>query len=330
MYSVLSTQYSVLGIEYSARGGGPLPIDGERIDRAAVVWTRGSGCRELAEVIAGDAAVRVNADPVATCIDTGATLMVSRRLSSFDLCNVAVPSGFSADEITGVVATVGSGPHSSLAAAIAERIGRGLDVPARAVYAHGGSKTTPAATRIVQELDAQFPGLDIEAVGAASPEAIVQDLPEGTLLVIGAPGGSWFQRQFFGPGARIRHKASGGTVVVRAAPARVYQVMEPPTAFGPHMRVADAVAVGIGDAVVASESALLGVVSAAMLNGADSDTELGALAKETASLAPEETIVHARNLDDNTDTTSIPVVDGSGKLIGIYRAGTSGSLNTEY
>lgn len=246
--------------------------------------------------------------------------MVSRRLSSFDLCSVAAPSGFSADETIGVVAAVGSGPHSSLAAAVAERIGRSLGVSASAVYAHGSSGPTPAAARIVQELDDRFPDLRIEAVGAASPEAMVHALPEGTLLVVGAPGGSWFQRQFFGPGARIKHKASGGTIVVKAAPARVYQVMEPPTAFGPHMRVADALVVGAGDVVVTSESALLGVVPAATLHMADRDAELGALAREAAFLAPEETIAHARDLIDDTDSMTVPVVDGSGDLVGVYHA----------
>ncbi len=300
-----------------------MSIDRQPTDEPTVVWTRGSGCRELAEVISGDAAIRADSDPAATCIRTGAALMVSRRLSSFDLCSVAVPSGFSADKITGVVAAVGSGPHSSLAAAVAERIGRSLKIPARAVYAHGSPGPTPAATRIVQELDDQFPDLRIEAVGAASPEAMVQALPAGTLLVVGAPGGSWFQRQFFGPGARIKHKTSGGTIVVKAAPVRVYQAMEPPTAFGPHMRVADALAVGVGDVVVASESVLLGVVSAAALNAADPDAELGELAPETAFLAPEETIGHARDLIDDTDSMTIPVLDGSGNLVGVYRSGTA-------
>lgn len=296
-----------------------MPIEPHRAEGLPVVWTRGSGCRELAEVISGDAAIRVESDPAATCIRTGAGLMVSRRLSSFDLCSVAVPSGFSADETAGVVAAVGSGPHSSLAAALAQRIGHKLGVSARAVYAHGSEEQTPAADRIVKELDDQFPGLRIEAIGAASPEAMVQQLPGGTLLIVGAPGGSWFQRQFFGPGARIKHKASGGTIVVKAAPVRVYQAMEPPAAFGPHMRVADAMAVGTGDAVVASERTLLGVVPTAVLATADPDAELGALASEVAFLAPEEAVETAADLVEGVGISAIPVVDGSGSLVGIYR-----------
>lgn len=274
-------------------------------------------------MISGDTAIRVDSDPVATCIDTRATLMVSRRLSSFDLCSVVVPSGFSADETTGVVAAVGSGPHSSLAAAVAEGIGQSLTVPARAVYAHGGSEPNAAAVQIAQKLDDQFPDLSIETIGAASPEAMVQGLPSGTLLVVGAPGGSWFQRQFFGPGARIKHKASGGTIVVKAAPVRVYQAMEAPVAFGPQMRVADALAVGAGDAVVASENTLVGVVPVAALEAADPDADLGGLAQEAAFLSPEETIEHALDLVNDTESTTIPVVDGSGSLIGVYRAGTT-------
>lgn len=301
-----------------------MSIDRQRTDEPPVVWTRGSGCRELAEVICGDAAIRVDSDPVATCIRTGAALMVSRRLSSFDLCSVAIPSGFSADETTGIVAAVGSGPHSSLAAAMAERIGRSLGVSASAVYAHGSSGPTPAAARILQELEERFPELRIESVGAASPEAMVQALPAGTLLVVGAPGGSWFQRQFFGPGARIKHKASGGTIVVKAAPGRVYQAMGPPTAFGPHMRVADARVVGAGDVVVASENTLLGLVSEAALDAADPDTPLDALVAKAAFLAPEETIEYAMDLVDDTDSKTIPVVDASGNLVGVYRATAPG------
>lgn len=307
-----------------------MSIEQPSADGPPVVWSRGSGCRELAEVISGDAAVRVDSDPVATCISTAATLMVSRRLSSFDLCSVAVPSGFSVDGTTGVVAAVGSGPHSSLAAAVAERIGQSLRVPARAVYAHGGSEPTEAAARIVSRIDIRFPDLSIETIGAASPEAMVQALPSGTLLVVGAPGGSWFQRQFFGPGARIKHKASGGTIVVKAAPVRVYQAMETPTAFGPHMRVADALAVGAGDVVVAAENKLLGVVSAAALFAADADADLGELAQEAAFLSPEETIEHALDLVNDTDSTTIPVVDGSGRLIGVYRAGATDTMGSEW
>ncbi len=289
-----------------------------------VVWTRGSGCRELAELISGDVAIQVDSDPVATCIGTRATLLVSRRLSSFDLCNVAVPSGFSADETTGVVAAVGSGPHSSLAAAVAGRIGRSLTVPARAVYAHSGSEPTASATQIVKKFDDQFPDLSIETIGPASPEAMVQGLPSGTLLVVGAPGGSWFQRQLFGPGPRIKHKASGGTVVVKTAPVRVYQAMEAPAAFGPQMRVADARVVGAGDAVVASDNTLIGVVPVAALEAADPDADLGGLAQEAAFLSPEATIEHALDLADDTESTTIPVVDRSGNLIGVYRAGAPG------
>jgi Mg/Co/Ni transporter MgtE len=64
------------------------------------------------------------------------------------------------------------------------------------------------------------------------------------------------------------------------------------------------------------------VVSAAALDAADPDAELGELAHETAFLAPEETIGHARDLIDDTDSMTIPVLDGSGNLVGVYRAGT--------
>ena len=51
------------------------------------------------------------------------------------------------------------------------------------------------------------------------------------LVVIGAPGGSWFQRQLFGAGARLQAAAPGGVLVVRQDVPRVYQAMTAPQSW---------------------------------------------------------------------------------------------------
>ena len=54
------------------------------------------------------------------------------------------------------------------------------------------------------------------------------------------PGGSWLQRQFFGPGRKLTVGAPCGALIVRDAPRRCFQAMTDWNAFGPRMRVADA------------------------------------------------------------------------------------------
>ena len=88
------------------------------------------------------------------------------------------------------------------------------------------------------------------------------------------------------------------------------------------MLPADALVVGSGDVVVASENTLVGVVSAAALDAAAPDADLGGLAQEKSLLRPDKDNTEERDLVDDTDSTTIPVVVGSGRLIGVYRAGT--------
>ena len=49
--------------------------------RRAVVWTRGKGCAELADLLGGGESSRVSGDPAEACINYRADLLVARRLS---------------------------------------------------------------------------------------------------------------------------------------------------------------------------------------------------------------------------------------------------------
>jgi CBS domain-containing protein len=286
-----------------------------------VIWTKGPECRVLAEILGGSSAVQAETDLMTAVVRARATLLVSRHLNSFDGCNVAVPVGLSVKATRSVAAAVGGGPHSLLAAAIADRIGNQLGIPARAIYGHGPADDESAAEQVLAAIGETIPDLAVNTIEASSPAAMVEDLPEGTLLVVGAPGGSWFQRQFFGPGARIKAKAAGGTVVVRHSPSRVYQIMREPDAYGPHMRVGDARLLSGGrPVVVADDGRLLGIVGSRSLATAPDDLELRDVMEDAVFVDATEDVAHAGELIAQHDRLSIPVVDKVTRLVGVVSA----------
>jgi len=298
----------------------PEPVDSPSIS-PRVLWTRGAQCQVLADVVSGGTAIRASADVAASCIQTGASLLVTRHLRSLDLCNVAVPHGFSPVETRSIVAAVGSGPHSRLAVVIAHVLGQQLEVAVRAVYGHHDATERSRAFEVLDNVADGLADVSVEAVQSPSPAAMVSALPAGTLLVVGAPGGSWFQRQFFGPGARIQAKAPGGTIVVKSAPARVYQIMQPATAFGPHMRVVDARQ--LADAqhlIVAERGKLLGLIPHRTLAEARPDLELRDIMESPALLSPDEDLDHAAELISSHPGSAIPVVDSRRRIIGTVTA----------
>ena len=299
-----------------------VPIDEPTRDGATrILWTRGAQCQTLADVLSGGTATRAGADVAASCIERGASLLVTKHLKSIDMCSVAVPHGFSRSATRSVVAAVGSGPHSRLAATLADVLGRELRVDVRAVYGHSELGERTRALEVLEDLTADLPGVRPEAVQAPSPAAMVDSLPAGTLLVVGAPGGSWFQRQFFGPGARIRAKASSGTIVVKHVPPRVYQVMQPAVAFGPHMRVADAEQLADSDhLIVANRGKLVGLIRHEALVQARPDLELRDIMESPVFLSPDEDLEHATDLTNHHPGSAIPVVDSRRRIVGTVTA----------
>jgi CBS domain-containing protein len=282
-----------------------------------VLWTRGAQCQVLADVLSGGSAIQAGSNVATSCVQTRASILVARHLTSFDLCNIAVPHGFSPTETSSIVAAVGGGPHSRLATTLAYVLGRQLELPVRAVYGHRDAGERARALAVLDDLAGHLQDVDAEAIQTPSPAAMVSELPAGSLLVVGAPGGSWFQRQFFGPGARIRAKAPGGAIVVRHAPPRVYQVMQPPTAFGPHMRVADALTLAdTQQLIIAEEGRLVGLVPREKLVEAGRALELQDIMESPVFLSPEEELDHATELTSDHPGRAIPVIDSRRHIIG--------------
>jgi len=284
--------------------------------RWSVVWTRGAGCAELAELLAAAEPNSVEGDLKRTVIDTRADLLVARKLSSFDLVGTAVPNGFDADAVGSVVAAIGGGPHSALAAHVAERLSGALGVEGSLVSAspdpdHDGSTDT-----ILAEIAALVPDLPSKVVRAESARALVGTFSEGTLLVVGAPGGSWLQRQFFGPGRKLVVGSPSGAIVVRSSPRRVFHEMVEPDPFGSQMLVADALRLLRNhSAPVAVDGVLVGAVSRRDLEAADPAATVGSVTRESVFVSPEDSLDSVDELE--AFVSPVPVVDDTGRLLGV-------------
>jgi hypothetical protein len=282
-----------------------------------VVWSRGPGCFELADALATGAAHQVEANPAQACIDRRADLAVMRSLGSFDLVPLAVPSRLDLAAVELVIAAISTGPHSDLAAAIAVRLATALDAPARALSAvRPGAPRGAARARLTEIRTAT--GLDGDVVEAPAAADLVSSLADGTLIVLGAPGGSWLIRQFFGPGARLRAHAPAGSIVVRDAPPKVFQHVVEVTGIGAHTRAADAIQVTVTPTVPVTEGGrLLGIVRRSTLEQIEPGREVGEVLEEPPYVAVEDDLDSLGGLIDFYEHGPIPVVDRRGMLVGI-------------
>lgn len=287
-----------------------------------VVWSRGPNCGELAELLATGAAYQVESNPAQTCIERRAELAVMRSTGSFDLVPLAVPSRLALDSIELVVAAVSTGPHSDLAAIIAARLGSAISVPARALTAvRPGAAREGAASHLA--VIRSLTGLDGDIVETENAADLVDSLSSGTLVVLGAPGGSWVTRQFFGPGARLKSHAPAGTVVVRDAPAKAFQRMTDPAGIGPHAAVADVLKVVTAPTVpVVDDGRLLGIARISKLHSADPATEVGMLVEDPPLVAVDDELDSLDELLEYFDHGPIPVVDREGRLAGLLDPGS--------
>ncbi len=281
-----------------------------------VAFTRGSGCAQLAALLAEDEPVRVVDDLAGACVRAQADVLVSRKLVAFDLTNQAVPHEFDQDAPRGVAALVGTGPHSLLAGMVASRVGVALDLPVSLVTAHSGGASRLAAARALGEVSraVDVPGRLIEA---SNVQDLIGEVGEGTLLVFGAAGGPLLQRLFFGPGVRLRAKAPSGAVIVRAAPLRVFRAMSEPLYVGSHLSVGEALRlIEVPAVAVAEDGVLVGLVSRSSLNAADPSSAVKDVMTHPVSVNPEDPVEAITPLIIDGRAAPTPVTDESGVLVG--------------
>lgn len=283
-----------------------------------MVWTRGKGCRELAELLTDTEPTRIAGDPVGACVDRKADLLVARRLQSgFDLVDMAAPIDVEPEGLEAVVAAVAGGPHSALAAEVARRLGHSLGVPASIVSAYPSDADPGPAVRIVEEIYPRVPDVEYLTMPADDMSGLVSQLPERTLLVFGAPGGSWFQRRLFGPGARLRSHAPAGAVVVQSAPRRVFQEMGEPVFVAPMLHARDTLRIRTESTLAVAEAGrLVGLVRRQRLAELRPDTPVGDAMEEPISIGQVEPVAAARPLQPLFGPDPIPVVDDEERLVG--------------
>lgn len=296
----------------------PMGGRSRRADGLSVVWTRGKGCLELAETLAGETINRISGDLGEACIEHRADILVSKKFpGSFDLVNVAVPVDYQPESVTSVVATVAGGPHSDLAAETASALGRSLGVKAEMVSVAQGEDHKGEADALLRKMGSRFPELDSRVVVVADGIAdLVETLDDGALLVIGAPGGSWLQRARFGPGARLRRTAQAGAVIVRRAPDRVFRFMGDPVFVAPlhlsddTLRIHEESTLAVADAGM-----LVGLVRRAALLGAGR-APVGSVMEEPMSVRQDRTLNEAWELEPTFGADPIPVTDDEEHLVG--------------
>ncbi len=282
----------------------------------SVLYTRGGGCEELASLVSPDN-TRVVGDLGDACISSRADLLVTRRPpGGFNLVSVAVPIGFQPSEVGQVVAAVSGGPHSGLAAGLAGAVARGLEVDLVIASAFFHDEGKAEAEESVDRFAGSIPGADRLIIAADDAPAFVSQLPARSLLVLGAPGGSFLSRTFFGPGARLRAAATAGAVMVRHASPRVFHVMMDPVFVGPLHHAGDTLRLHDARVLAVVENGLLvGMVRRSSLLAAPPQTPVSELMEAPVSVQIDEPVL---GVDPSTDGP-VAVTDAAGRLVGTLR-----------
>jgi CBS domain-containing protein len=290
-----------------------------RDERWTVLWTRGQACARIAELVSGGTASRADGDLKTACIANRANVLVTQRAASFDLASTLVPLGIDDDSPDPplVIGAVGTGPHSPLVAATTSRLAAGLGADAILITMSPDEEDDAEAHGVLVEMAAHAPGADTRAVRADNPAALLNSLPPTGLLVLGAPGGSWWQRQFFGAGRRLIHAAPAGSVIVRAAERRCFHEVEEMTAVGPLMRAADAATVATAPVIpVVDGGIVIGQVRVDALRTTNGSTRVGDLAEAPITVLADEPIDAITDLAARLGGAPVPVVDDESRLLG--------------
>lgn len=262
--------------------------------------------------------IRVKGDVAAACIEYRSDLVVARRISSsMELASQVVPYSFEPDATEHVVAAVSGGPHSPLAARVARRLGEVMGVKTMMVCAYRDDSTQDEAVKWVERLYHEVPGIEYRMIEAADADGLVSQLPDHSALVIGAPGGSWLQRTFFGQGARLRQRAAAGVLVVQNAEERIFQAMEDPVFVGSLREVGDVLRIHSEPILaVADRAFLVGIVNRDELEALDPTTMVVDAMQPPVSVMIDAPLADTEALREQFEGGSIPVIDTEGHLVG--------------
>ncbi|HJU80875.1 MAG TPA: hypothetical protein VJ796_03910 [Acidimicrobiia bacterium] len=243
--------------------------------------------------------------------------------------SVVSPLDFDPTEVTAVVAAIAGGPHSELNVQVSDHLARRLNVDVHIATAYSDSDASDEAESLVARLGELVPHAKQLSIQAIDLTDFVKALPTGALLVLGEAGGSLLSRLVFGPGARLRARAQAGAVIVRAAPPRVFQVMDDPVFVGPLHLAGDGRRLYDDERVAVVEGGkLVGVVERTRLVVAAADVPIANLMGDPIAVSATMSLVEAASSisgarqesgEPNRLSGPWPVVDGNGNLIGTYR-----------
>ncbi len=297
-------------------------------DLGRVAWSRGKGCLPLAELLSGAPPIALGSDLARSCITAGVDFLVARRAFRFDLVPTATPHAIDLESTTSVTAAIGEGPHSELAAAVTARLAGRLGVPGELATVFRSGDSSSAAAHKLGLLTDRFPYLGARAIQGSTARDLIDALSPSTLLVVGAPGGSWFQRQIVGPGHRLLVAAPAGAVVVRSAPRRCYQdtVDAGGIAVSPMLTLADARSLVTLDTVpVAHEGRLIGILRASAAAEGRSARTVADVMEPAVAVSATEPADAVHGLADFLGGGPVPVVDREDRLIGVIPNATQHS-----
>jgi hypothetical protein len=285
-----------------------------------VVWRNGEGCGELAKHLTYGLAVPVHSDLGAFCIDHRAEILVTHRLDAFDLVSRVVPVNVDLTRIDSISAAVFDGPNAALVAAVADRLATRLGVPAEIATVYRSPEELPAAMARIERLSQAHPNLGRRIARAESAVGLLDTLGPRTLLIAGAPDGSWFHRQLWGPGPASASQSSVGAIVVKSAPLRCFHAAIDPAGhtMSPGLSVAEARRrLYLPSAPVAHDGRLVGIVRRRAIDSAADDAVVGDVMEVPVSVRATESISAVGGVRVYLDDGPVPVVDGRNRLIGI-------------
>ncbi|HSG78645.1 MAG TPA: hypothetical protein VLD62_03620 [Acidimicrobiia bacterium] len=285
-----------------------------------VLHTRGAGMRQVAEILAGGPARRLRGDLHDAVFESRAVMLVARTVVDTDLLRQVVPHQVDLTRARSVVGAIGGGPHAGAVADVTARVGSVMSVPAELVAASPGPSLDEAARAALDTAGRREPGLDRSLVRVTSVDDLVRMVPTHALLVIGAPGGSWLQRQFLGPGRKMAVGAPSGALVVHDAPRRCLHAMEDWNAAGPAMRVADALRLMTDEAwPVVDAGRVIGIIRRSVLATADPTVAIAGVMEPPVAVAWDAPPAAAEADGRRLDGAPVPVTGPSGHLIGAVR-----------
>lgn len=277
------------------------------------VYVRGHGTESLATLVDAESE-RVRDNLAAEAIEHRADLLVAKRIGSGrGLLPVAAPRDIDLERTDRVIAAVGGGPHSELAARVALAVGVAKGIPSRMICAYPEDESPEQALGTVEHLAELVPDLDYLVLPGAHVQDLLTAEGEGALLVLGAPGGSFLERRYLGSGARLIANAPVGAVVVQSAPRRAFHAMSDPQWVGVHMSCIDALALHDVDPIpVVDAGAVVGCAHR-------SDLEEGGRGPVGDVMVEVEPVDAEVELDGLESGSVLPVVH-DGRLVGLLGA----------